>query len=66
MPLGGRGPRFGKDAGVMVTGDPSWNTDQGVKHWGECLGAKPAREMKVNAGESFGASPTDPDVLGWI
>jgi hypothetical protein len=30
------------------------------------LGVKPARVMKVNAGESFGASSTDPDVLGRI
>jgi len=32
----------------------------------ECLGVKPARVMKVNVGESFGASSTDPDVFGWI
>ncbi|KAI7781950.1 Oxidoreductase AflY [Diaporthe eres] len=30
----------------------------------EHLGVKPARVMKVNAGESIGASSTDPDVLG--
>jgi hypothetical protein len=32
----------------------------------ECPGVKPQRVMKVNVGESFGASPTDPDVLGRI
>jgi len=31
----------------------------------ECSGVKPLRVMKVNVGESFGASPTDPDVLGF-
>ena len=50
----------------MVISDPSCNTDQGVKVLRECLGVKPARVMKVNVGESFGASSTDPDVFGWI
>ncbi len=50
----------------MVISDPSCNTDQGVVFVCECSGVKPLRVMKVNAGESFGASSTDPDVLGWI
>ncbi len=32
----------------------------------ECPGVKPQRGMKVNVGRSFGALPTDPDVLGRI
>lgn len=36
----------------MVVSDPSCNTDQGVYLICECLGVKPIRVMKVNAGEN--------------
>ena len=48
----------------MVTSNPSWNTDQGVKVLYECLGIKPAYVIKVNVGKSFGALSTDPDIFG--
>lgn len=66
IPFGGLRYALRKDAGVMVASDPSCNTDQGVNLMCECPGVKPQRGMKVNVGESFGASPTDPDVLGRI
>jgi len=66
IPRGGLRFAHCKDAGVMVISDPSCNTDQGVVFVCECSGVKPLRVMKVNVGESFGAPPTDPDVLGWI
>jgi len=48
-----------KDAGVMATSGPSWNTDQGVAQRRECAGDKPLRVVKANAGGSPHGRTTD-------